>query len=145
MVTAFFCFYISGTSAGIKTPVTATNVLIDGFTIQNCTNSSNTIGAAGLIYGSGSCIQNCINTCYTSTALHIRFDGNPGHLFEGGFNLSVNALNARYEIFSLVGILLKSGEKKAYSQDINLTGCSHGVYLLTLKVNGETVSKKLIF
>lgn len=65
--------------------------------------------------------------------------------FEGGFNLSVNALNGHYELYSITGVLVKSGELMDYSQFISMSGCTHGVYLIIVRINDEKITKKLIF
>ena len=64
---------------------------------------------------------------------------------DGGFNLSVNSLNARFEVYSVAGELIKSGLMLDYSQNILMTGCNHGVYLIIVKVNGERITKKLVY
>ena len=64
---------------------------------------------------------------------------------EGGFTLSVNGLQAHYEIFSITGKFVLSGELFGYSQDIFFKGSKHGLYLLFVKMKDGMVTKKLVF
>ena len=64
---------IDGSVSGTKTYIaftggSATTTIIDGLTIQNCTNgATNTSGAAAKIAGAGTTMQNCIVTGCTAT------------------------------------------------------------------------------
>ena len=62
-----------------------------------------------------------------------------------GFTLSGNFLNARYEVFSITGNLIKSGLMEANTQHIQMTGCSHGMYLINIQTEGDKLTKRVIF
>ncbi|MEI8049789.1 MAG: DUF4955 domain-containing protein, partial [Bacteroidota bacterium] len=62
-----------------------------------------------------------------------------------GFTLSGNCLNSQYKVYSIEGSLIKSGVMGANTQNISLTGCSHAVYLVSIRLNGGIVTKKLVF
>jgi len=62
-----------------------------------------------------------------------------------GFTLSGNRLNARYEIFTITGNLIKSGVMEGYTQHISLTGCKHGVYFVSIQADTDITTKKVLY